>query len=103
MNQYLDILLSITSIIATGFPIVVFLNSNRNKITRAKSGKYANLVLTKENPLDNLSTLKNPQKVFIKGRVIDEKLMEEFKQKAFDRKNYSATLLNFAKYILWEK
>jgi len=36
MNQYLDILLSITSIIATGFPIVVFLNSNRNKITRAK-------------------------------------------------------------------
>ena len=68
-----------------------------------ESGKYANLVLTKENPLDNLSTLKNPQKVFIKGRLIDENLMEEFKQKAFDRKNYSATLIKFAKYILWEK
>jgi len=59
--------------------------------------------LTKENPLDNLLALKNPQKVFIKGRLIDEKLMEEFKQKAFDRKNYSATLIKFAKYILWEK
>jgi len=73
------------------------------KFGTVESGKYANLVLTKENPLDNLLALKNPQKVFIKGRLIDEKLMEEFKQKAFDRKNYSATLIKFAKYILWEK
>lgn len=73
------------------------------KFGTVESGKYANLVLTKENPLDNLSALKNPQKVFIKGRLIDEKLMEEFKQKAFDRKNYIATLIKFAKYILWEK
>ncbi|MGF1672012.1 MAG: amidohydrolase family protein, partial [Balneolaceae bacterium] len=68
-----------------------------------ETGKYANLILSRENPLDNLETLKNPQYVFIKGRLIDEKLMEKFKQKAFDRQNYSSTFLRFAKYILWEK
>jgi hypothetical protein len=36
MNQYIDILLLITSILASGFPIFVFLNSNRTKINRAK-------------------------------------------------------------------
>jgi hypothetical protein len=68
-----------------------------------ETGNYANLILSWENPLDNLETLKNPQYVFIKGRLIDEELMEKFRQKAFDRQNYSATLIRFAKYILWEK
>ena len=36
MNEYFDILLLITSVLATGFPIFVFLNSNRTKINRAK-------------------------------------------------------------------
>jgi len=73
------------------------------KFGTVENGKYANLILTKENPLDNLSTLKNPQYVFIKGRLIDQKLMVKFKQKAFDRQNYNSTLIRFAKYILWEK
>ncbi len=73
------------------------------KFGTVENGKYANLILTKENPLDNLSTLKNPQYVFIKGRLINQKLMVKFKQKAFDRQNYNSTLIRFAKYILWEK
>lgn len=73
------------------------------KFGTVETGKYANLILSKENPLENLATLKNPQAVFIKGRHVDQKLMEKFKQKAFDRKNYGATLIKFAKYILWEK
>jgi len=35
-TDYLDILLLITSIIAAGFPIIVFLDSKRNKVNRAK-------------------------------------------------------------------
>ena len=73
------------------------------KFGTVETGKYANLILSKENPLDDLSTLKNPHYVFIKGRLIDEKLMETFKQKAFDRENYTATLIKFIKYIFWEK
>jgi len=73
------------------------------KFGTIEKGKYANLILSRENPLNNLATLKNPEFVFIKGRVIDKKLMESFKQKAYDRKNYGPTLIRFAKYILWEK
>ena len=39
----------------------------------------------------------------IKGRVIDKQLMEEFKQKAYERKNYVASLTRIVKYVLWDK
>jgi imidazolonepropionase-like amidohydrolase len=65
--------------------------------------KYANLILTDENPLEDISVLKNPKLVFIKGRAIDQPLMQSFKRKAYDRQNFSATLVRFVKYILWDK
>ncbi len=74
-----------------------------NNFGTVETGKYANLILSTKNPLDDLATLSNPQYVFIKGRPIDEHLMEKYKQKAFDRKNYSSTLIRMVKYVLWEK
>ncbi|MDX1586442.1 MAG: amidohydrolase family protein [Balneolaceae bacterium] len=73
------------------------------KFGTIETGKFANLILTSENPLDNLATLKDPQYVFIKGRLIDEELMHDFKKKAFDRQNFVSTLIRFVKYILWGK
>jgi len=86
---------------ATVNPSTVY--NEYKKFGTVETGKYANLILSKENPLVSLETLKNPQSIFIKGRLIDQELMEMFKQKAFDRQNYNATLIRFAKYILWEK
>lgn len=66
-------------------------------------GKMANFVLSKENPLHDLSTLRNPEWVMVKGRLIDKPLIDEFKEKASDRNNYLATMIRVFKYVLWDK
>nr|WP_321409698.1 amidohydrolase family protein [uncultured Carboxylicivirga sp.] len=66
-------------------------------------GKHANLILTEDNPLKDLSTLKNPRWVMIKGRKIENDLMQQFKDKAANRKNYLATMIKAISYVLWGK
>ncbi|MRX66319.1 amidohydrolase family protein [Maribacter luteus] len=56
-------------------------------------GKMANMVLTNENPLIHLKTLANPEKVFIKGYLLDADKLLQFKEKAYKRNNYLATLV----------
>jgi len=73
------------------------------KFGTIENEKIANLILSVKNPLSDLSTLKSPELVMVKGRVIDKQLMKEFKQKAYERNNYIASLTRIAKYILWEK
>lgn len=73
------------------------------KFGTIENEKFANLILSNKNPLSDLSTLKNPELVMIKGRVIDKQLMEEFKQKAYERNNYIASLTRIVKYVLWDK
>lgn len=63
-------------------------------------GKMANLILSKENPLENLTTLKTPQTVWIKGRMIDEASINEFKNKAKNRKNGLVTLCRFVESFI---
>ena len=73
------------------------------KFGTIENEKIANFILSVKNPLSDLSTLKSPELVMVKGRVIDKQLMEEFKQKAYERNNYIASLTRIVKYILWEK
>ncbi len=57
--------------------------------------KTANLILLKNNPLEDLKALENPEIVFIKGRAIDKKVLNEFKSKARKRYNLIVTILRY--------
>jgi len=51
-------------------------------------GKWADFVLTKENPLDRLGTLRQPVAVWVRGRLIEEESLLHFRDKAKNRKNF---------------
>ena len=58
-------------------------------------GKTANLILTESNPLEDISVLKHPKTVWIKGRMIDQQSIQLFKKKAKNRKTGAASILRF--------
>lgn len=60
-----------------------------------ESGKMANLILSDNNPLDDISTLSNPNAVFIKGRYLQKQELKEFEEKAKNRNTGLATLFRF--------
>ena len=66
-------------------------------------GKIANLILTSENPLNNLETLKEPEWVIIKGRLIEKKSLTLFKEKAYNRNNMVISALNWIENLLIER
>tara|TARA_Y100001980_G_C14556928_1_gene354624 strand:- start:47636 stop:49057 length:1422 start_codon:yes stop_codon:yes gene_type:complete len=74
-----------------------------NDFGTIENGKYANLVLTKNNPLESITVLKNPELVFIKGRKLDRVQLEKFKEKALNRSNLVVTGLRYLENLLIEK
>ncbi|CAD5249407.1 MULTISPECIES: amidohydrolase family protein [unclassified Imperialibacter] len=66
-------------------------------------GKLANFILTKDNPLDRLEVLRNPQMVMVRGRMIKQEMLDEFKQKARNRSNLLASALRYAENLIVEK
>ena len=68
-----------------------------------ENGKIANLILTSKNPLNDLTVLQEPEWVMIKGRLVDKPLMKKFKQKAYKRRNFLASMIRLVKYVVWEK
>lgn len=65
-------------------------------------GKLANFVLTSENPLENLKTLQAPEKVCIKGLILDSDRLTKLQEKAFKRNNYWATTIRLAEGLLFQ-
>lgn len=63
-------------------------------------GKTANLLLTDDNPLEDLSTLKTPSLVMVKGRSIDEETLDTFIDQAKNRNNLLASGLRYVEYLL---
>jgi len=68
-----------------------------------EKGKWANFILTDGNPLENLSTLREPLWVMVQGRKIGQETLNEFEDKAYNRKNFIATAIRWVEYILVEK
>ena len=66
-------------------------------------GKTANLLLTQENPLRDLSALKNPKTVFINGIQLDGKTLGLLEDRARNRNNLLASILRYAENLLKEK
>ena len=68
-----------------------------------ENGKWANLILSDENPLEDLKTLQEPHWVMIKGKMLDEKTLDTFKNKAFDRNNMTSTALYWIENLWVER
>ena len=68
-----------------------------------ETGKWANLILSDENPLEDLKTLKEPHWVMIKGRILDDKTLDTFKNKAFNRNNMTSTALYWIENLWVER
>ena len=68
-----------------------------------ENGKWANLILSDENPLEDLKTLQEPHWVMIKGRILDEKTLDTLKNKAFDRNNMTSTALYWIENLWVER
>jgi len=68
-----------------------------------QQGKWANLILTDQNPLENLKSMKDPEWVMIKGQVLDRNTLKNFKSKAYDRKNMAASALYWIENLWIER
>lgn len=66
-------------------------------------GRKANLVLVRENPLEQPQTLQEPYGVWVGGRYIPREKLEEFKTRARDRKNLLPSVLRYGEYLLRER
>ncbi len=74
-----------------------------NSLGTVEEGKAANLILLDNNPLQNLSALKEPFSVFVKGRRLDRETLISFDQKAKNRKNLIASALRYLENLIIEK
>jgi hypothetical protein len=74
-----------------------------NNLGTIEVNKTANLLLLNENPLENLSTLKNPEMIFIKGRKLNHEKLNTFKEKAKDRNNMIVTGFRYLENMMVEK
>jgi len=68
-----------------------------------EKSKWANLILCDQNPLEDLTTLEEPNWVMIKGRLLDSKTLESFKNKAHDRNNITSTALYWIENLWVER
>ncbi|MCF1192202.1 amidohydrolase family protein [Mangrovimonas sp. AS39] len=65
-----------------------------------ETGKTANLLLLKDNPLNDLSALKQPSIVFIKGRMLDESTLNKFQEEGTGRNNLIISLVRYIEFML---
>ena len=74
-----------------------------NNMGTIEIGKVANLILIDRNPLVDLSALKNPKTVFVKGRKLDRKTLDNFENKARNRNNLIASAARYLENLIVEK
>ena len=78
-------------------------HSIMNKMGTVEVGKIANLLLTDSNPLSDLSALQNPTTVFIKGRKLNRKPLDNYKTKSKSRNNLIASAIRYVENLIIEK
>ncbi|MFH4966420.1 amidohydrolase family protein [Gaetbulibacter sp. M235] len=74
-----------------------------NQLGTIEVGKIANLLIVDNNPLIELSTLKNPSFVIVKGRKLNRSTLNSFEEKAKSRKNLIASALRYLENLIFEK
>lgn len=74
-----------------------------NSLGTIKKGRIANLLVLDKNPLLDLSTLKKPASVFIKGRKLTRETLDQFNEHAHNRKNLFVSAFRYVENLLFEK
>lgn len=74
-----------------------------NNIGTIELGKVANLLLVDDNPLIYLNTLQKPYTVFVKGRKLNSESLNNFEERAKNRKNLTASAIRYIENLLFEK
>lgn len=74
-----------------------------DRVGSIEPGKVANLLITQQNPLRDLSALKNPKTVFINGIQLDGKTLGLLEDRARNRNNLLASILRYAENLMVEK
>ena len=74
-----------------------------NNMGTITQGKMANMLLLDHNPLNELSALKHPSTVFIKGRRLNRTILNNFEKKAKNRSNLIASIVRYAENLVFEK
>lgn len=74
-----------------------------NQLGTIEVGKIANLLIVDNNPLIELSVLKNPSSVFVKGRKLNRETLDSFDEKSRNRKNLMASALRYLENLIIEK
>lgn len=78
-------------------------HSVMNNMGTIEVGKVANLILVDNNPLSDLTELKNLEAVFIKGRMLNREILNNFKQQARKRNNLIVSALRYLENLILEK
>jgi hypothetical protein len=68
-----------------------------------QEGNLANMILTKQNPLDDLTALTDIEMVLVRGRKIEREKLGEFVAKAMTRSNMLVSGLRYAENLIVEK
>ena len=74
-----------------------------NQLGTIEVGKIANLLIVDNNPLIELSVLKNPSSVFVKGRKLNRETLDSFDEKSRNRKNLMVSALRYLENLIIEK
>ncbi|HEY0894883.1 MAG TPA: amidohydrolase family protein, partial [Cellvibrio sp.] len=59
-----------------------------SQLGKVAIGFNADLILSKHNPLENLTTLQNPDAVVKQGRLFPKSELEQLRQKAIDERSF---------------
>ena len=78
-------------------------HSIMNEMGTIEVGKIANLILIDNNPLSDLSALQNPTTVFIKGRKLNRKTLDNYEKQAKNRNNLIASAVRYLENLIIEK
>jgi imidazolonepropionase-like amidohydrolase len=78
-------------------------HSIMNQMGTIEEGKIANLLLIDANPLFDLFALQNPKIVFIKGRKLNRKTLDNFEKQAKNRNNLIVSALRYIENLIIEK
>jgi hypothetical protein len=73
-----------------------------SKMGTIEVGKVANLLLVKNNPIEDLNELRKPSSVFIQGRHLSQEILESFENSALERNNLIVSGLKYLEYLLIE-
>jgi hypothetical protein len=94
----------------TNYQVLQTATSNASKVHKIMKSqgtieinKTANLLLLDKNPLEDLSTLKQPNMVFINGVQLKRQVLDTFEQKSIDRSNLIVSGLRYLEYLLFER